>query len=72
MVDGEACSGVVWAMLPREEDSTRPETTPPPFARCDTCTSEWPTSEWRRLSEVMAARHAGRERSRLLAAEVIR
>ena len=70
-LEGEPCSGIVWALLPREVDSTDLSTTPPPFARCDTCTTEWPSIEFGSLAQAMARRAEAHDRARRLAAEVI-
>lgn len=69
---GEYCPGTLYGILPVERDSTRPDRTPATYARCDTCTTEWPSSGFTQLPRRMAARQADETRRRQLALEVAR
>lgn len=71
-VESQWCPGTLFGILPQERDSTRPDRTPATFARCDTCGTEWPSSEFSQLPRRMLARRAEEARRRTLALEVAR
>lgn len=45
-VEGEDCDGEVWAYIPSSTDK-------PAWMKCNTCTSEWDTTQWLRAGERM-------------------
>ncbi len=55
---GEPCPGTVIAKVPREGSDK------PPLMRCDTCTTEWDTTQWNRAGRRIQARREQIERQR--------